>query len=775
MMVTNTQSSVNLEILGIVQGVGFRPFIYSLAKSYGLTGYVKNTPSGVQVEASGNDASIKKFVKDIHKKAPLAAQIQTVNCTYSKVLNHSHSTSFSIQSSSDSGSRMVFVPPDMDICEQCRTELFDPGNRRYLYPFINCTNCGPRYTLIRDLPYDRAFTSMNSFELCAQCSTEYRDPANRRFHAQPNACWKCGPQMQLLDSSGTICDDVKTPIQLGQYHLSQGSIIAIKGIGGFHLAVDANNRSAVESLRARKGRPDKPLALMTANINAITQFAIASSSDEKLLSSRQKPIVLLHKQKPFPLPDNIAPANKYIGVMLPYSPLHHLLFHNAPYESLVMTSGNLSEEPIIISNEEAITKLATVADYFLLHNREIVTSNDDSVTYVFNDKPVFLRRSRSLAPAPISLEFAAGQTLAVGGALKNALCLTKGNQYFLSQHIGNLGHYESTQHFKAVADNLTHMLDARPDLVVHDLHPDYYSTRFALSCELPSIAVQHHHAHAVSCMAENNLKGPLIAIILDGTGFGNDGTIWGGEILTATHSEFERSAHFEAIPLPGGDAAVREPWRMAISYLFHSYDQKLPDANLELLKTYKSQVNLIIQMILKEINTPLTSSCGRLFDAVSALLNLRQHITFEGQAAIDLEMIAAESEHPPYQFYVGHQSDNKVFILSFKETIKEIIYDIAHGISSAIISRRFHETIAMAVTMACQSIRENNGIAEIVLSGGSFQNRLLLKTVFQHLTAANFRVYTHKIVPANDGGLCLGQALAGRSIHQLQTNRHTAS
>nr|MBF0223501.1 carbamoyltransferase HypF [Desulfobulbaceae bacterium] len=717
-MDANPQATVTLEILGLVQGVGFRPFIYSLAKTYGLTGHVKNTPSGVLIEAAGNLTSLKQFIADIPIKAPTAALVQSINYTYHDITDKHPTPSFSILESSADGTRTVFIPPDMDMCDQCHTALFEPSGRRYLYPFINCTNCGPRYTLILDLPYDRAFTSMNSFELCPQCSAEYCDPENRRFHAQPNACRQCGPQMQIIKADGTPCAGESSPVQLAAFHLSQGSILAIKGVGGFHLAVDANNCSAIERLRARKGRPDKPLALMARNIKAITAFAQVSSAEEKLLNSRQKPIVLLRKKVPFFLPDTIAPTNKFIGVMLPYSPIHHLLFHNAPYDSLVMTSGNLSEEPIVKNNEEALAKLSAVADYFLLHNRNIVTSNDDSVVYVQRDSPVFLRRSRSYAPAPITLDFNAAHTLAVGGALKNALCITKDYHYFLSQHIGDLGHYESTQHFVSIASNLQHMLNAKPNLVVHDLHPDYYSTRFALALGLPCVAVQHHHAHAVSCMAENNLQGPVIGIILDGTGFGADGTIWGGEILTATHAGFERSAHFESIALPGGDAAVREPWRMAISYLLHAYDHDLPSINLKLLQNHKTEVHLITQMITKGINSPLTSSCGRLFDAVSAILNLREHITFEGQAAIALEMIASELAHPPYPFFIGFNSDHKNLMLSFKETITEIVNDIGNDIEPSIISKRFHETIAEAVTIACKKIRSNNGIREIVLSGG---------------------------------------------------------
>lgn len=730
--------------------------------------------AGVLIEAAGPDAALHKFVTGLSSQAPPASHIEDLVCTTLSADFDRELSDFSIQVSTDTGTRTTFVPPDMDVCGQCRQELFDPTDRRYRYPFINCTHCGPRYTLMNDLPYDRAKTSMKRFSLCPDCAQEYTAPDNRRFHAQPNACPTCGPQLELLDRNGTHYHD-DSPLETTIKLLAAGHIVAIKGIGGFHLAVDAGNHSAIEMLRNRKGRPDKPLAVMAENVAAIKRYALCSPAEQETLCSRQKPIVLLEKRVPFPLPASIAPNNRYIGAMLPYTPIHHLLFREAPFDTLVMTSANLSEEPIITHTRQALAKLAHVADYFLTHNREILTSNDDSVVYQGAQSPVFLRRSRSYAPAPITLDHDCGNTLAVGAALKNTLCVSKGRQYFLSQHIGDLQHLESIEHFNSVARHLQRLLLAEPDLMVHDLHPDYYSTRFALSSGLPTIGIQHHHAHAVSCMAENNLSTPVIAVIMDGTGYGSDGTIWGGEILTASFTGFERNAHFEAVPLPGGDAAVREPWRMALSYLRHTYGDHLPDIALPFINPRQDKAAIINQMIDKGLNSPLTSSCGRLFDAVSALIGLRHHVSFEGQAAIDLEMIADTSPHPAYSFSLTAPLPNNSFTLSFSETITEILYDLSRGIPLPQISRRFHETIALAIAHACRQVREDNGLHDIVLSGGSFQNRTLLSCLKHCLVQFGFTVHTHHLVPANDGGLCLGQAVAGRATQRLNTKEPTAN
>ena len=755
-----TTTWTHIIIKGIVQGVGFRPFIYRLAINNNICGHVFNTVSGVHIKAGGNTEDIHKFIEAITQKKPAAASIDDLQQSPFSP-QQPPPTDFTIKTSQQTGTRTVLITPDMDTCDHCLAELFDPADRRYQYPFINCTNCGPRYTLIEGMPYDRPQTSMKTFSLCRLCMEEYTDPANRRFHAQPNACQECGPTLSLVTAKGIPVD--ASPILKAQTLLAQGNIFAIKGIGGFHLAADAENNEAVSALRARKGRSDKPLAIMIKSLDIIADFATVNAQEEKLLSSSAKPIVLLDKKLPFPFAPSVSPNNNSIGVMLPYSPLHHLLLHNAPYKALVMTSGNLSEEPIVTDNDQALKKLSNIADFFLLHDRIIVTSNDDSVLRIDNSRITHTRRSRSIAPRPINLNIDSGNTLAVGGALKNTVCFAKQNQYFLSQHIGDLEHLESINHFKKVISHMQELLQAKPDLIVHDLHPDYPSTTFANKSHLPTIGVQHHHAHAVSCMAENNLTGPVIGVVLDGTGFGEDQTIWGGEVLIAELNTYERAANFTPIPLPGGDMAVKEPWRMAVSYLYNSFGEDIFTLPLALIQNRQEEVQTIVQMIKHNFNAPLSSSCGRLFDSVSALLGLAEKVTFEGQAAIALEMIASKKTLSHYPFQLQNNASD-CWQISFKPAIKNIVQDILANKRPELISSIFHKTIITALTQACLKIRETFKLNQVVLSGGVFQNRILLSGFIDSLNEASFDVFTHRQVPANDGGLSLGQAVAGRAM-----------
>lgn len=759
---TGPDAVLKLSVSGIVQGVGFRPFVFRLAYAHNIAGSVANTKSGVEIIAAGTAASLCSFTHDLAKRHPSAAQIDAI--TREELPPHSVSGSgFSIKTSAQTGTRTTLVPPDMDICQECLQELFDPANRRFLYPFINCTNCGPRYTLITDLPYDRPATSMHTFQLCPSCREEYDSPLDRRFHAQPNACAECGPRLSLVDGSGNRLPG--NPLHETQQLLAKGKIIAIKGIGGFHLAVDARNPSAVAALRNRKGRPDKPLAVMAATTDAILTFAELSHQERLLLESRVKPIVLLTKKERFPLAANLSQQNSTIGVMLPYSPLHHLLFYGASFSALVMTSGNLSEEPIAIDNNEAMARLSTIADLFLLHDRPILTSNDDSVVMASAETPIWLRRSRALAPAPLSLHYDAGATLAVGGALKNTICLTRNKHYFFSQHIGDLKHLESVDHFTSVIDHLQHLLQISPDLVVHDLHPDYPSTLYAQKRGLPSIAVQHHHAHAVACMVENSLTEQTIAVVLDGTGYGPDQTIWGGEILVADYAHFERAAHFSKIPLPGGEQAIQNPWRTALGYLSTLPEANHLQSNLGIMQRHQDAAPIIAQMIERRINTPLTSSCGRLFDCVAALLDLRDSITFEGQAAMELESLALSLPANAYPFEIKSLPQQPLEI-SFNRTVLTILEELRTGTDKREISSRFHQTIAQAITEACSQIRDQRNIYTVALSGGVFQNRILLHLLQNNLREHGFSVFFHKELPTSDGGIALGQAVAGRAMYK---------
>ncbi len=760
---------IRINIGGIVQGVGFRPFIYRLAQKHNITGHIFNTVEGVLIEAHGLENNIKTFTDNIPHKKPPAATITEFQVSTHPTTENTPPSTFTIKTSAHTGTRTVLISPDLDICDECKAEMFDSTNRRFLYPFINCTNCGPRYTIIENLPYDRPETSMKDFDLCPSCRHEYENPLNRRFHAQPNACPDCGPSLQLVDNNNIEIDG--PPLTKTRKLLENGKILAIKGIGGFHLMVDATNQHAVEMLRHRKGRADKPFAIMVSNLVALSDIAFFNKKEEELLTCPQKPIVLLDKKMPFPLAPSISPGINSIGAMLPYSPIHHLLFHETTYNAIVMTSANLSEEPITIDNNEALCKLSHLADYFLMHDRSILTSNDDSVLRVINNQPHFIRRSRSYAPAPITLDYDAGSTLAVGGALKNCICLTKSKQYFMSQHIGDLQHLESVLHFESTIDHMRHVLMAEPDLIVHDQHPDYPSTRYAKNSTLPSVGVQHHHAHAIGCMAENNLAGPVLAVILDGTGYGVDGTIWGGEILQVEPHCLIRHASFAQIPLPGGDQAVRQPWRIAVGLLHMLYGRDFLNFDLKVLKNRKQDIHTICQMIESAINTPVTSSCGRLFDGVAALIGIRDQITYEGQAAIELEMLASPKSLEPYPF-TFNVNQNGLRICSFRKTIDAIINDLNASIPSAEISRRFHETIIESITTAISLISKETKLKQVVLSGGVFQNKLIMTGITASLSKIKLEIFTNKHTPVNDGGLALGQAIAGRAIYNNGTKKN---
>ncbi|MBW2117374.1 MAG: carbamoyltransferase HypF [Deltaproteobacteria bacterium] len=744
-------------IKGIVQGVGFRPFIYQLAHRYNLSGYVINTSQGVDIEVEGPEEEIRGFFDVIVPERPPLAHISSLEWTQ---IPPKKEKSFKIMASQAGQERSALIPPDVCICPACLSELRNPEDRRFEYPFINCTNCGPRYSIIMDIPYDRPATTMKKFEMCPACSREYNDPSNRRFHAQPNACRECGPGVSLLDCKGNGIDGsepVKETISL----LKKGYILAIKGLGGFHLAVDAANHRAVVRLRRRKHREEKPLALMVKDLNTANEIAHIDETETEVLHSHQRPIVILKKRRFHGLSPQVAPKNGYFGIMLPYTPLHYLLM-DGPFKALVMTSGNMTEEPINIDNKAAFKHLGDIADYFLIHDRDIYLRSDDSIVRVAKSIPRQIRRSRGYVPVPIFLPPNMKDltpVLAVGAELKNTICLTKENRAFMSQHIGDMENLETLDFFHLTISHLKRILEIRPKILAHDLHPDYLSSKFALKQdELPAIAVQHHHAHIASCLAEHGIKGPVIGVAMDGTGLGTDGRIWGGEILLADLTSFKRAAHLDYVALPGGDAAAKFPWRMALAYLDKAYGDGLFDLPIPFVRDLdKDEAMIVLSMARKGINSPLTSSCGRLFDAVSSLLGLRHRIGYEGQAAIELDMCQNHHEKGMYPWQMQKKDDNWVMLTS--EIIKGIVGDIANGVGKGIISRRFHNTLIHMVTELCAGIRDKMGTDKVALSGGSFQNVSLLTGLSHALEHKEFSVYSHALVPTNDGGLALGQAV----------------
>lgn len=738
--------------------MGFRPFIYTLAHSFRLTGFVINSARGVDIEAQGNRKTLAQFIQAIRDQAPPLAVIMDIS---SSPLPDRDETDFTIRTSAKTTAVGTFISPDIATCENCIADFSDPSNRRFGYPFTNCTNCGPRYTIIEDIPYDRPKTSMHSFTLCPECQEEYENPENRRFHAQPNACPRCGPRVTLWKDHNQLVEKDNALTRAADL-LRQGFILAIKGLGGFHLVVDATNETAVLTLRKRKLREEKPLALMVGSSIEAEAICRISKEEYALLTSPRRPIVLLQCRPDTAIADAVAPGNDRLGIMLPYTPLHYLLFqYKLP--PLVMTSANLSEEPIVKDNSEAFERLTDIADYYLIHDRDIYIRNDDSVTIVLSGKPRLMRRSRGYAPQPILVNSDGPGVLAVGGLLKNTVCILKQDSAILSQHIGDLENLESYRVFEQTIRHLQHLFDFKPDLIVHDLHPGYLSTQWAEQQETLTLGVQHHWAHLAACLAENRHPGPAIGIIMDGTGFGTDGTIWGGEILIGDFSGFERRAHFEPLPLPGGDAAIKEPWRTAVSYIFSTQGEELPD--IPFFSTIDPDP--ILEMIRKDVNCPLTSSCGRLFDAVAAMSGGRYVIRYEGQAAIEFMQATGDYLPRPFDYIIDEQDGRLIWPLA--PVIRSVIRDIKQGASFSRLSGRFHRMLVELFTQSTQRIAQETGLRTVVLSGGVFQNQVLFEALIPRLEKAGLNVLTHTLVPANDGGLSLGQTLIGRAY--LEQNK----
>ncbi|MGB5932728.1 MAG: carbamoyltransferase HypF [Anaerolineae bacterium] len=751
-------ASKRIEITGVVQGVGFRPFVYQLAQEHHLMGWVCNTSAGVEIEVEGKEEALERFLLDLRAKTPPLARIESLSAAEVEPSGYDR---FAIRSSRAQEGSYLLISPDIATCQDCKRELLDPSDRHYRYPFTNCTNCGPRFTIIEDIPYDRPKTTMRAFTMCPKCQAEYEDPSDRRFHAQPSACPVCGPSLTLTDAQGRKVPG--NPLPSSAHLLKGGKIVAVKGLGGFHLACDATNEGALKRMRERKRRPAKPLAVMMATLEEIKEHCQISLEEARLLISSQCPILLLPWKSESTISRAVAPRNRYLGAMLPYTPLHHLLLRETG-RPLVMTSGNLGDEPIAKDNGE-VTRLKDLADFFLLHDRDIYVRCDDSV-WMVEGSPQPLRRARGYAPYPIHLPFLAQEVLACGGEEKNTFCFTKEGYAFLSQHIGDLQNLETLDYFEESIDHYKALFRLQPGIIAYDLHPEYLSTKYALEVAARSnprphlLPIQHHHAHIVSCMIDNGVEDKVIGVAFDGTGYGLDGRIWGGEFLTADLGDFQRVGHFEYLPMPGGEAAIRRPYRLAAGYLYTLLGE-IPSLPF-LAEIDDLEVEVIMRQIDKGLNAPLTSSCGRLFDAVSALLGVRGEISYEAQAAIELEMLASQAEaQGSYPFsIVGQRGVN---VVQLKELLAAIVADLQEGISTPIIGLKFHETVVAIIVEMCGRISRATGLKGVALSGGVFQNRLLLRKAKEALRQAGFTPYTHHQVPTNDGGISLGQAIIAHS------------
>lgn len=750
----------NIRVFGVVQGVGFRPFIYRLAVTHNLNGWVRNTSGYVEVDVEGTHADVTAFINNIKVQAPKAARIENIEPL--ELAQISDYTSFEIRSSQHHSDEYQLVSPDLSTCHECAVEIFDFTNRRYLYPFTNCTNCGPRFTIIKDIPYDRQLTTMSCFIMCPECQSEYDNPTNRRFHAQPNACPVCGPRLELVQKNG-LAIDCPDPLGETARFLRDGKIVALKGLGGFLLACDATNDEVVSELRRRKQRQSKPFAVMATDIAMAKRYCIISEDEEKLLVSAQSPIVLLKLLAQTDLAPSVAPNLKYLGVLLPYTPLHHLLMRSCGLP-LVMTSGNLSEEPIARSNDEALRRLSGIADYFLWHNRDIHVCYDDSVAQVIDNEACLVRRARGYAPYPVHLPFSAAQpVLSCGADMKGTFCLMRDNHAFISQHIGDMENTETLSHFEDTIETYKKLFRVEPRIIACDAHPDYFSTRYAqklvqTGVDLHLLNVQHHHAHVASCMAENSITQPVIGVALDGTGYGTDGNIWGGEFLLADYHKSERLAHLEYVPLPGGDMATKRPLRVAMAYVYALLGEDALIASGLSTRVTSAELKLLCQQIDRCVNSPLTSSCGRLFDAVAALIDIRDSINYEAQAAVELEMAAMDMPAQTKRYPMEFTQQNGVQVIRLKELFSAILKDIKNNVGQAEIAACFHASLADAIAVMCGELSNKSGIKMIALSGGVFQNRLLLQTTKNALHRGGMSVITHKQVPAGDGGIALGQA-----------------
>ncbi len=751
-----TRRRARVRVEGTVQGVGFRPYVHRLAGELGLAGYVLNDSRGVLLEIEGSSDAVDGFLTRLGPEAPPLAVLERLTVSDCEPTGDG---GFEIRPSPHGEPADVPVTPDSATCDDCLRELLDPSDRRYSYPFINCTNCGPRFTIVRGVPYDRPLTTMAGFQMCRECRAEYENPRDRRFHAQPNACPKCGPSLSLLDAGGRTVARGDAALAAAVEALSRGAVVAIKGIGGYHLACRGDDEAAVGALRARKHREDKPFALMVGSVGEAERLVRLGDAERKLVTGPQRPIVLAARRAGAPVAESVAPGALELGVMLPYSPLHHLLLRDCGAGSLVMTSGNVSDEPIAYRDEDAVDRLGGIADLLLVHDRPIETRTDDSVARVVSGprgpRPLFVRRSRGYVPAEMTLPGGTPRpVLACGAELKNTFCLARGSRAWVGHHIGDLENYETLLSFTGGIEHFERLFAVAPEVVAHDLHPEYLSTKYALEREdVELIGVQHHHAHLAACLAEHGEQGTAVGAIFDGSGYGTDGAIWGGELLVGDVGAFSRAGHVRAIRLPGGERAIREPWRVACAWLAAA-DATPPRVLRELVSERRwAQVAGLIR---SGVASPLTTSMGRLFDAVSALCGLRTVVNYEGQAAIELE--AACDPHERARYPVGLESMDGMLVIDPLETIRAVSADVAAGVGAGVVGSRFHAAVASVTVDACSALAEANGTEVVVLSGGVFLNRRLLESVGAGLDSRGLRVLTPERLPIGDGGISYGQA-----------------
>ena len=764
---------LRITLHGAVQGVGFRPFVYRLAHELRLAGWVLNSAQGLQIEVEGEQQQLGIFLERVQSERPSRSFIQSAEHSF---LDPTGFESFSIRTSEEGGEKTTLLLPDAAVCPDCLHEVFDPADRRYLYPFTNCTNCGPRFTIIESVPYDRPNTTMKGFPMCPQCQEEYEDPQDRRFHAQPNACPVCGPHVEFWDEHGTPGEKHRPAMLMAAEAIRAGRIVAVKGIGGFHLMVDARNESAVRRLRERKHREEKPLALMVPALQDAERLCEVSKLEKQLLCSPEAPIVLLHRRDwqtelkdlqntDFKHPDrlsivapSVAPNNPYLGLMLPAMPLHHILMHDLGFP-VVATSGNRSDEPICTDEREAVERLSGIADAFLVHNRPIVRHVDDSIVRVMMGREMVLRRARGYAPLPVQVEGARGKRfLAVGGHLKNSVAITSGANVVISQHLGDLETEQSQSAFRRAVTDLPMLYESKPDRIFCDMHPDYTSSREARLLGAEVEVVQHHYAHVASCMAEHALDGEVLGIAWDGTGFGLDGTIWGGEFLLTTESSFKRVGTFRSFPLPGGETAVREPRRTALGMLYEMLGAAVfQEHSLPTLQAFSETERTVIEKMLeKSLRTPRTSSVGRLFDAVASLIGQRQRVSFEGQAAMEVEFLAA-GVSTASAFEIAFDDCHGLCRVDWEPMVHQLLGLSAQGKSAPLLSAMFHNTLVEIIL----HLALYAGQQRVVLTGGCFQNKILCEGTIRRLTTEGFKPYWHQRVPPNDGGIALGQIYAG--------------
>jgi len=745
-------------VRGTVQGVGFRPFVYRLATSLGLAGMVRNSPRGVVIELEGERGAVSAFLERLTREAPPLASISAVETSE---LEPAGLTRFEIVDSAPGARPTALIPPDVALCPDCAREISDPIDRRFRYPFTNCTSCGPRFSIVLGIPYDRPQTTMAPFHMCLDCESEYRDPTDRRFHAEPIACPKCGPRL-FLDGKPAP-DSVEQAARL----LAGGKILAIKGLGGYHLACDARNAIAVETLRSRKGRGRKPFAVMVRDLSEAGRVAVLSRAAESLLTSPESPVVVLPARADSGLPHGIAPKQATVGIMLPYTPLHRLLLHQSP-AALVMTSGNLAEEPIVHRDDEARAKLSPIADHILAHDREIAVPCDDSVVRCDGDLVIPVRRARGYVPRSIPFDYDGPPVLAVGGHHRNTFCLLREGEAILSQHIGDIESIEVLDYFAEAIAHFGRLFEVDPHIIAHDLHPGYLATQYARSLAgMQLVPVQHHHAHIVSVMAELGLLGPVIGVAYDGTGYGADGTIWGGEILIAGRTDFQRACHLRPIPLPGGEASITHPSRTALAYLIESLGPSDAErAASDLLPALTAaERRIVLRQVERKLNSPLCSSMGRLFDAVGALLGASAAPTYEGQPAMELESMAADldCQAPPYSYTIDRD------MIDPRPMLREITADLRQNLDRSTVAARFHETVAAFTVDACARVSRTAGTNGVVLSGGVMQNARLVSSLLGRFAHSGLRAHVHKAVPPNDGGISLGQAAVAGAMNADST------